>query len=27
MLNNPETQQGFTGGKREQFDPPIEPVA
>jgi aryl-alcohol dehydrogenase-like predicted oxidoreductase len=27
MLNNPETQQGFTGGKREQFDAPVEPVA
>jgi aryl-alcohol dehydrogenase-like predicted oxidoreductase len=27
MLNNPETQQGFTGGKLEQFDAPVEPVA
>jgi aryl-alcohol dehydrogenase-like predicted oxidoreductase len=27
MLNNPETQQGFTGGKLEQFDAPAEPVA
>jgi hypothetical protein len=27
MINNPETQQGFTGGKVEQFDAPLEPVA
>jgi aryl-alcohol dehydrogenase-like predicted oxidoreductase len=27
MLNNPETQQGFTGGKLEQFDAPVESVA
>jgi aryl-alcohol dehydrogenase-like predicted oxidoreductase len=27
MLNNPETRQGFTGGKLEQFDAPAEPVA
>jgi aryl-alcohol dehydrogenase-like predicted oxidoreductase len=27
MLNNPETQQGFTGGRLEQFDAPVEPVA
>ena len=27
MLNNPEIQQGFTGGKLEQFDAPAEPVA
>jgi aryl-alcohol dehydrogenase-like predicted oxidoreductase len=27
MLNNPEIQQGFTGGKLEQFDAPVEPVA
>ena len=27
MLNNPETRQGFTGGKLEQFDAPVEPVA
>jgi aryl-alcohol dehydrogenase-like predicted oxidoreductase len=27
MLNNPETQQSFTGGKVEQFDAPAEPVA
>jgi aryl-alcohol dehydrogenase-like predicted oxidoreductase len=27
MINNPETQQGFTGGKVEQFDAPAEPVA
>jgi aryl-alcohol dehydrogenase-like predicted oxidoreductase len=27
MLNNPETRQGFTGGKFEQFDAPVEPIA
>jgi aryl-alcohol dehydrogenase-like predicted oxidoreductase len=27
MLNNPETRQGFTGGKLEQFDASAEPVA
>jgi hypothetical protein len=27
MNNNPETQKGFTGGKVEQFDAPLEPVA
>jgi aryl-alcohol dehydrogenase-like predicted oxidoreductase len=27
MLNNPETRQGFTGGKLEQFDGPADPVA
>jgi hypothetical protein len=27
MLNNPETQQGFTGGKLEQFDAPADLVA
>jgi aryl-alcohol dehydrogenase-like predicted oxidoreductase len=27
MLNKPETQQGFTGGKLEPFDAPAEPVA
>jgi aryl-alcohol dehydrogenase-like predicted oxidoreductase len=27
MLNNPETRQGFTGGKLEQFDVPADPVA
>jgi len=27
MLDNPETRQGFTGGKVEQFDAPLEPVA
>ena len=27
MLNNPETRQGFTGGRLEQFDAPVEPVA
>jgi aryl-alcohol dehydrogenase-like predicted oxidoreductase len=27
MLNNPETRQGFTGSKLEQFDAPDEPVA
>jgi aryl-alcohol dehydrogenase-like predicted oxidoreductase len=27
MLNNPETRQGFTGGKLEQFDTPADPVA
>jgi aryl-alcohol dehydrogenase-like predicted oxidoreductase len=27
MLNAPETRQGFTGGKFEQFDAPAEPVA
>jgi len=27
MLDNPETWQGFTGGKVEQFDAPLEPVA
>jgi aryl-alcohol dehydrogenase-like predicted oxidoreductase len=27
MLNNPETQQGFTGGKLGQFDASAEPVA
>jgi hypothetical protein len=27
MINNPETRQGFTGGKVEQFDAPLEPVA
>jgi hypothetical protein len=26
-LNNPETRQGFKGGKLEQFDAPGEPVA
>jgi aryl-alcohol dehydrogenase-like predicted oxidoreductase len=27
MLNNPETRQGFTGGKAEQFAAPAQPVA
>jgi hypothetical protein len=27
MLSNPETRQGFTGGKVEQFDAPLEAVA
>ena len=27
MLNNPETQQGFTGGRLEQFDAPADLVA
>jgi hypothetical protein len=27
MLINPETRQGFTGSKLEQFDAPTEPVA
>jgi aryl-alcohol dehydrogenase-like predicted oxidoreductase len=27
MLNNLETRQGFTGGKFEQFDAPVEAVA
>jgi hypothetical protein len=27
MLNNPEIQQGFTGGKLGQFDASAEPVA
>src|SRR5580704_12381901 len=27
MLNNPETRQRFKGGKLEQFDAPVEPVA
>jgi hypothetical protein len=27
VLNAPETRQGFTGGKLEQFDAPAEPVA
>jgi aryl-alcohol dehydrogenase-like predicted oxidoreductase len=27
MLNNPETRQGFTGGKFEQFDALVEPIA
>jgi len=27
VLNDPETRQGFTGGKLEQFDAPAEPVA
>jgi aryl-alcohol dehydrogenase-like predicted oxidoreductase len=27
MLNNPETRQGFKGGKLEQFEAPAEPVA
>jgi aryl-alcohol dehydrogenase-like predicted oxidoreductase len=27
VLNDPETRQGFTGGKLEQFDAPVEAVA
>jgi aryl-alcohol dehydrogenase-like predicted oxidoreductase len=27
VLNDPETRQGFTGGKLEQFDAPVETVA
>jgi aryl-alcohol dehydrogenase-like predicted oxidoreductase len=27
MIDNPETREGFTGGKLEQFDAPVEPVA
>jgi aryl-alcohol dehydrogenase-like predicted oxidoreductase len=27
MLNNPATRHGFTGGKFEQFDAPVEPIA
>jgi hypothetical protein len=27
VLNDPETRRGFTGGKLEQFDAPVEIVA